>query len=388
MTVKKISVLFPYVEAGFGHIMPMKAIEETFTKKYGDRVEIVSSLFFTETDDPHLMRYEQMISRQVKAYNRVPPFGFLATTSCELFGTKLSTFASMQAVAPFAYQKGVEHMKTLAPDVVISTHWATNYYASRLENKPMTIMYCPDAQLNKLFEYPCDLLLISMPSGYEKALKKRQYTEQNLRLVPFFIRNEAFEIARRDKAALRRELGLPEDKFTVVLAEGGYGIGKLEEMSRLLIKEHTPMTVLAMCGTNEKLYQELSALESTDEVTFRPYPFTEKILEIEAAADIFCGKSGNILAEPTFFGVPSMVTHYANSIEQNIAEHYIQTVGCAIKEFSSENAVRMLKRFAAHPEELAPYRDAALAYHEHFGTDQAADIIWSEIVKRFPDQIK
>ena len=367
--------------------MPMRAIEETFRNKYGDRVDVVSSAFFTETDDPHLIRYEQMISRQVKTYNRMPPVGFLATASCEMLGTRLSTFASMHAVAPIAHQKGIEHMKALRPDVVISTHWATNYYAEKQPKKPLTIMYCPDAQLNKLFEYPCDLLLISMPSGYQKALKARQYTEDNVKLVPFFIRNEAFQIAKRDKKELRRELGLPENKFTVLMAEGGYGIGKIEEMSWRLAAEHVPMTVIPVCGTNEKLYKELSILQSSDEVTFRPYGFTDKILQLEAAADIFCGKSGNILAEPTFFGVPSIVTHFANSIEQNIADHYISTVGCCIKEFSVDNAVRLIEQFAADPAKLAPYRQAALAYHKHFGTDEAADLIFAKIAETFPDRI-
>lgn len=385
--MKKIRVLFPYVEAGFGHIMPMRAIEETFQKKYGDRVEIVSSRFFTETGDPHLAEYEQMFSRQVKMYNRVPPVGHLATASCEFFGTKIATFFSMRAAAPVAHERGIEHMRELAPDVVISTHWATNYYAEQLKQKPLTIMYCPDAQIYKLFEYPCDLMLISMPSGYEKALQKKHYTPDNLKLVPFFIRNEAFDIARRDKKELRRELAIPEDNFTVVMAEGGYGIGRMEEISRLLVREHIPMTVIPVCGTNEKLYQRLCRLSAAEEITFRPYAFTDRILELEAAADIFCGKSGNILAEPTFFGVPSMVTHCANSIEQNIAAHYMNTVGCTIKEFSAEKAVEKLKRFAADPTLLEPYRKAARDYHAHFGAGKAADIIWEKITETFGDRV-
>ena len=375
--MQKIRVLFPYVEAGFGHIMPMR----------GDRVEIVSSKFFTETGDPHLIDYEQMISRQVKMYNRVPPVGFLATASCEMFGTKISTFSSMRVAAPVAHEHGMEHMRELNPDVVISTHWATNYYAERQKRRPLTIMYCPDAQLNKLFEYPCDLTLISMPSGYKKALKKKQYTTDNIKLVPFFIRNEAFDIARRDKRELRRDLGIPEDTFTVVLAEGGYGIGRMEEITRLLACEHVPMTVIPVCGTNEKLYQQLCELKCTKEVTLRPYAFTDKILELEAAADIFCGKSGNILAEPTFFGVPSVVTHFANSIEQNIADHYIRTVGCTLKEFSAEKTVEMLKTFAAEPDRLEPYRKAARDYHAHFGTDKAADVIFEKIAETYPNRV-
>ena len=77
----KIRVLFPYVEAGFGHIMPMRALEQTFRKKYGDRVEVISSEFYTETGDKHLAKYEQALARQVRMYNRAPFVGYVATGS-------------------------------------------------------------------------------------------------------------------------------------------------------------------------------------------------------------------------------------------------------------------------------------------------------------------
>ncbi len=246
----KIRVLFPYVEAGFGHIMPMKSIDRAFRAKYGDKVEVVSSKFYTETNDSNLIKYEKMISRQVRLYNRAPLIGHLGSLASAVFGVRLSTFACMKLMSPIACKKGIEHMRELKPDIVFSTHWASNYCAEKLskEEKPYTVMYCPDAQLNELFEYPCDLMLISMPYGYEKALRKKRYNIHNFKMVPFLIRNEAFEIDT-DKKRLRKKLGLPEDNFTVVLAEGGYGIGKMDKMTRELLKEKIPLTVIAVCGT-------------------------------------------------------------------------------------------------------------------------------------------
>ena len=383
--MKKIRVLFPFVEAGLGHIMPMRALIETFEKKYGDRVEVVPSEFFTETGDRHLIKYEQMLSNQVRTYNRFPLIGHIATLSCEFFGTAISSFCSMRFIGPVAASRGIRHMKDLRPDVVISTHWVTNYYAEHMKkNKPLTVVYCPDARLNKLFDYRSDLVLISMPKGYRLGLRKRRYNEDNLKLVPFLIRNEAFGITE-DKKELRRRLGLPEDNFTVVLAEGGYGIGKMKRICELLVKERFPLTVIPVCGKNEELFEYLKTLKSTDEVTFRPYGYTEKILELEAASDLFCGKSGNILAEPTFFGVPSVVTHFANSIEKYIADHYINTVGCAIKEFSPEKTVELIRSFAGDGSLLEPYRRAARDYHEHFGAEKAADAVWEKITEKFPE---
>ncbi|MBP5208573.1 MAG: hypothetical protein J6330_08990 [Clostridia bacterium] len=379
----KIRVLFPYVEAGFGHIMPMKSLEQTFRKKYGDRVEIISSEFYTETGDKHLAKYEQMLANQVRIYNSAPIVGYIATGSCEFFGSTLSSFASMRLIAPIACRRGIKRMRELAPDVVIDTHWATHYYAVRIKPKPLTVMYCPDAQLNKLFEYNCDLVLISMPKGYEKGMRKRRFNEDNLKLVPFLIRNEAFDVCR-DKKQLRRDLGLPEDKFTVLLVEGAYGIGKIEETTKLLIKEHIPMTVIPVCGTNTKLYERMQSLEASEEVTFRPYAFADNMLELHAASDVFCGKSGNMLAEATFYGNPSIITHFANLIERNIADHYLNTVGCAIKEFSPKKAVELIKRFAQDESLLEPYRRAAADYSGHFGSEEAADVIWQSMTERFP----
>lgn len=383
--MKKIRVLFPYIEAGFGHIMPMQAIDQKFREKYGDRVEVISSRFLSETGDKHMKRYERMISNQVRTYNRCPPIGYFATFMCEVWGSTLSSLGAIRLIAPIAFKHSVEHMRELSPNLVFSTHWASNYYAEHLkDDKPITVMYCPDAELNKLFEYHADLNMISMPYGYEQALRKRKYTTQNMRLVPFLIRNAAFEITD-DKRQLRRKLGLPEDNFTVLLAEGGYGIGKMAELTELLLKEHLPLTVIPVCGTNKALYEKLKKLPSSREVTYRPYAFADNMLELQAAADIFCGKSGNILAEPTFFGNPSIITHFANLIEKKIGRHYLRVVGSAIKEFSVEKAVALIRSFAKDRSLMEPYRRAARAYHENFGAEKAADLLWELLVQRYPE---
>jgi UDP-N-acetylglucosamine:LPS N-acetylglucosamine transferase len=41
------------------------------------------------------------------------------------------------------------------------------------------------------------------------------------------------------------------------------------------------------------------------------------------ASELFCSKAGNMIAEPTFFGVPSIITGTSTSIETNIGDYYI-----------------------------------------------------------------
>ena len=82
--------------------MPTKSIEETFRKKYGDKVEIISSDFFTESGNRHMEKYEKMLARQVRLYNRLPFIGFSATSACEFLGREVASRYSVRVVAPFA----------------------------------------------------------------------------------------------------------------------------------------------------------------------------------------------------------------------------------------------------------------------------------------------
>ena len=53
----KIKVMFPRVEAGFGHIMTCNAVEEIFSRKYGDRVEVININFYSDAKDEKLKKY-------------------------------------------------------------------------------------------------------------------------------------------------------------------------------------------------------------------------------------------------------------------------------------------------------------------------------------------
>lgn len=384
--MQKPRVLFPFTEAGLGHIMPMTAIADKFEELYGDKVECIRSSFFTEGDQEELKEFEKRLCDTVVKVNRRPFFGFFMTFNMDFWGTRLSSWATMKFLKSGANQRGFEHMKEFNPDLVVSTHWATNYYAEHLENKPLTVMYCPDAAINPLFSYPCDLVMVSMPTGYERAMKKwkKRFNSENLKCVPYLIREEAFSVPS-DKKELRRKFGFAEDKFTVILAEGGYGVGTIEEMCEALLARDLPITLIAVCGKNEELYRLLNGRKGKGNTDFRPIGYTEQMLELLAASDLFCGKSGaNVIAEACFFGVPQIVTHYATNIEKHIGEYYIDTVHSAMKIFDTEKLVDKIEEILGNPAILEPYRLAALTQRGNYGAETCARHIFDLLCTRFP----
>ncbi len=382
--MKKPRVLFPYTEAGLGHIMPMSAIAAKFESLYGDRVECISSMFFTESGEETLKVFEKRLCEAVVKANKNPAFGYFMTINMDFWGVRIGSWATMKYLKQGANELAFKHMEEFEADLVVSTHWATNYYARHIEKMPLTAMYCPDVEVNPLFAYPCDLVMVPTRKGYDKALRKygKRFDENNLKLVPHVVREEAFSVSR-DKQEVRRKLGL-KDQFTVFLAEGGYGIGKMGDICKVILERDLPVTLIPVCGKNQELYEEFLKIKHEGKAQFYPVGYTDKIFDLIAASDLFCGKSGNIFAEACFFGVPQIVTHYATNIEQHIGEYYIKDVGSAMKIFEPEKVADKIEEILADPSILEPYRDATIPKRFVNGAEACARELFALLCKKFP----
>lgn len=413
----KPRVLFSYIEAGMGHIMPMQSIVAAFRKKYGSQVEIIESKFLQETGDEASKKLEDMFTGYIRHNNAHPLWGRFNSSVQNILGTRLpcrllcrTAFAGRKAFKP-----GMAYIEKLNPDIVFSTHWVTQYYSWQLKNKrrkeakksgakadmhsisPTTLLYCTDVHLHNLFRYPADYTMVFTKSAHEINCNKRQYRlkkgegvaaagSSRLVRVPFFIREEAFSVSS-DKKVNRRALGFPEDKFTVVLAEGGYGIGRMQAVCEMLLQTDLPITVVPVCGKNEKLFEHFKTLKpKSEKMTFHPIGFNTRMLETIAAADLFVGKSGtSSIAEPTFFGVPSIVSGCTNDLETKICNHFSKVVGSAMKITNARKIVDAIAQFANNPSLLAPYIENAKADRPNYGAEAAADFLW-EVCKQWSAQ--
>jgi len=387
--IKKPKVVFAYAEAGLGHTTPMNSIAKKFEELYGGVTNCVRSQFFTEGGDEKLCEYEEKLKEAVVKSNENTAYGFFLTLNMELWRTKISSWASMNFLIVGAAKRAIDHMDALAPDLVVTTHWAPNYYAKKCRRRPLTAMYCPDIRINPMFSYPCDLAMVSNKEGYDLALKQHplRFNADNLKQVDFLIREEAFTTPT-DKRAARKKLGLDEDKFTVLLMEGGYGIGKMEEICSIVLERDLPVTLVPVCGKNSALYEKFLKLTSKGRCSFHPQGLVDNIFDFMVAADLFCGKSGaNSMAEPCFFGVPQIITKFATTIERDIGNHYINSVGSAMKIFSPSRVADKIEEILHNPSVLAPYAEAAKANRKNYGATKCAEYIFELLATRFP-QIK
>ena len=101
--MKKIRVLFPYVEAGFGHIMPMKSIDRAFRAKYGDKVpDDQKWKAYDKIHDPSTPRKERLDAIRQKAQNYSNYF-HASTKKALMDGPLMDDPASVAKCIPIQY---------------------------------------------------------------------------------------------------------------------------------------------------------------------------------------------------------------------------------------------------------------------------------------------
>ncbi|MCI9031793.1 MAG: hypothetical protein HFK09_04645 [Clostridia bacterium] len=381
-SVKKARVLFPAVEAGLGHIMPMESVRKVFEEKYGDRVETVATSFYKDAESEAMRKLERLFVSTVNMQNKVRGYGKLSCLAMSLFG-HISLKAIMESFVRESYPDGLKRMTEFDADLVFSTHWATAYYAARIDKKPINVQYCPDTRIDVLWDTGADVTFCPSKAAIERARSKTAFEGVNFNYSPFVIRSSAFETSR-DKAELRKELGLWQDCPTVTLADGGYGAGRLGKTVRELLKSERRLNIVAICGKNVKLHEKLGQEVVPENINFKNLSFTNDMIKYIAAADIFMGKSGaSSMAEPRFFGVPMIVTMFATPIERDNARFYIEEVGCAEKHFNVKKAVARAYELLDNPDEYNRLKENALKGSESNGAEYVADMLYEILVNNF-----
>lgn len=140
---------------------------------------------------------------------------------------------------------------------------------------------------------------------------------------------------RKEKRAMRRKHGLEEDRFTILVSTGGFGVGPVGHLMKALDQLGHPARVVAVCGRNEALRAELAetiaGFPRTSNVDFTLLGFTTEMDELMTAADLFVGKPGGLTtSEALAKGLPMVVINPIPGQEERNSDHLLEE-GVAIR---------------------------------------------------------
>ncbi len=140
------------------------------------------------------------------------------------------------------------------------------------------------------------------------------------------------------KADARRELGLDENLFTLLVAGGSQGARRLNELVQAQVKEICGAGIQMLHQVGERnvqdviAYLELHYTNSIDKLPYYPKAYVDMPLAM-AAADLVVGRSGaSTVAEIMAAGLPSLLVPYPHAVadEQTANARYLADRSAAL----------------------------------------------------------
>lgn len=155
----------------------------------------------------------------------------------------------------------------------------------------------------------------------------------------------------RDKHAMRRELGLAEDKFTILVSTSSFGFGPIGELALAL----RDLQLLIICGHNQALYDKMIARGNPHH---RIYKFVDNMEELMAACDVMITKPGGLsITEALAHHLP-MIFFSAIPGQEAGNVRVLAKKGIGMLGGDLDEIVREIKALAASPERLQAAREA------------------------------
>ena len=387
----KPRVLFTYVEAGMGHIIPMTGISQAFTRKYGDKCEIINSYVFKESKNSAVNAMAKEFSGAVKSLNKNYILNRLEAFSYRL-GNKLTHFG-----IDLHFKKGIEQytkeLIELAPDLVVGSYYMPTHIASKAVRKKrldtLTATYSPDCYIYPAWERRCDLFMVNNDMAYGMT-QKGGFDVEKVKKIPFIYRENITGLDVTKEQACD-QVGLDKTKFRILYTSGAYGIGttrKSRKLIKLILKSGLNAELIIICGKNPNAEKYLNGIKEkfNGSVSLKIVSYTDKMEYFMRGADVIIGKSGtNTVMESLYIGTPIIINESVNRLEEITAKWAVKCKYATVAN-TPKKVMREINKIVEDGRSLDVLADGCHNYEKNStGAEQAADLLFELLKTRFPN---
>lgn len=377
MAVKIKKVFFVYTNSGAGHRRAAEAMYDVARDAFPDaQIEIADVLDYST---PLFKRtYPETYLTMV---NRVPrlwgwSYAFLDFSIIDRIGRIFRRRTNALNCRRFC-----EWIAREQPDLVITTHFLPNEIISQMKKKNFfhgKLVTCITDYYPHAFWRDNGVDLYITPNE-DLIARLNQLGVPVPRIRPLGIPIGKEFLQEYSHEEIREKLGLNKEKFTILLASGGFGIGPVEDVLQEILKISAPLQIMVVCGNNLKLQENLKRIQNNGVHDLYIFGFVQNMHELMAAGDVMVTKSGGLTTtEAMARGIPMIVLYPIPGQEESncnfIVRHH------AGKRADNPEEVRaIIERLLKNPEEL-------MQMHEQMkplGRPSAATDILKCIKERF-----
>jgi 1,2-diacylglycerol 3-beta-galactosyltransferase len=320
------SLLFLIADTGGGHRAAATAVSHYLGRAHPGEFDV-------EVVDPFASASPRLLGRTAGLY------GPLIQRAPWLWGgmfhvTNSRVMVRAAELVLRSVDPAIERLMTdLEPAAVVSFHPLLNRAAVRARRHlgmrvPLVTAVTDLVDVHAFWASPdVDLVIVPSPGGMDRCRRNRvpadKLVQVGLPVDAGFTDDASDPETRR---ARRLQLGLDPDRFTVLVCSGADGSGDIERRARLLAGSGLDISLVVICGRNQRAYSGLGGLRDRGGRPVSVHAFVTNMAEWMTAADIVVTKAGpGTIAEALCVGLPLLITWYLPGQERGNMEWLIDT---------------------------------------------------------------
>jgi len=357
---QKIDILITYATAGVGHKKAAESIKQAFDSiaKNNENIKLIDVLDYCSP------LFKWMYPRTYIVLVKYIPtiwgicYYILDSRIVYFFVKPIRRFINWINSIGF-----IKFLKTENPKIIVTTHFFSTEVIGEMKRKNLidsTFITClTDFRMHKVwFSSGCDYYIV--PSQEARCdLVKSGFSAEKIKVLGIPVEPK-FE-QTKDINSLIKKFGL-ENKFTVLITSGGFGVGPILEMMSALYQ--LPVQILVICGKNPSLYKKANDIIRKKQITnVKIYEFVNNIDEFMQVSSVLIGKTGGLYSSEALSknlpiiaisSIPGQEIRNRTYLIKNNAAVLAKNVGCLKKavEYVMENnhlnsmisAIKKIKR--------------------------------------------
>lgn len=369
----KKKVLIISMTVGEGHNTVSKTIKEGL-EKAGHEVQIAQLFGYNQK------RLEYQNKQYLNACKYIPRLYNFIWHKCRNLNPEKrdKRYVNKQLKKATEYIKGI--IDEFKPSVIISTHNYSNtavnnlIKAKKLDKKIKTIAVLTDYCVHPYWETGilCDYV-ISPHKVANPELIQKGFLPKQIKTLGYPIASKFSN--RIDKKTAREILGI-EDKFTIMIMNGGNGLGKNLKLIKTLLKSNKDFQIVCVCGRNQKGKKQIDRyIEKNNVKNVITYGFVSNIEQIMSASDCFFSRGGAVsLTEALNINLPIIIRENM-IINEEINKRFFIKQGIALGIEKLSEAKPLIEKLIDNPKILKQIEKNQNKFADLYATDKIVKFV-------------
>ncbi len=286
-------ILIVYATAGIGHKKASIAIKKAYEEMALEDAEvtIIDALDYTNNffKWSYLQAYLLMV-------NKLPTFWGLSyyltdNPFVDLF------ISGLRRINNWANSKKLVTMiLDTKPDIIISTHFFASEVIADMKKKGVT----HSKLVTVVTDYRLHAWWIAEGTDYYIVASEDTKRElENRKVDPSIIKSMGIPVEpvfskQLDRPGIFKSTLLRDDLFTILVIGGGFGVGPIEGIVKVIAEIKRDLQTVVVCGRNEELVKKIEKLKKDLNLNMKITGFVDNVYEYMEISDILISKSGGI----------------------------------------------------------------------------------------------